>query len=293
MKTNVVLLQKEASIKVALPRIEFFIDKLQKNEKFIYLKINHGFFDRLVASKKIQRKHGGKVDVKTLIKNMYPARGPYHIKVSKDIYDRLVHNQFKYFFDKKYNYVYLGISDSNGMKGSQDPGNGASKQRINFIEEIMNLSYRDFCIHGGRIRHWAINGQAQKLFTELNKEKYNVILIGPKYMKEYSSLLDFNSHVVIPPISAGTQIDDIIQRTINQLKSNKENVVLGSTALLGFTIADIHKKHNLTYIDIGRSFDYLVKDKIPNQPWFRKPIDFWKNRVKQINKFPIIEKINL
>ena len=290
MKLKTVCLDKTFGIPVILLPTKFFLEKLKSEDHFVYLKVNHGFFDRMAATN--YKKPLSQKNIKEFVKLLYPKRGPYHSQLSETTYTSLVLNMFSYFFEDELDYVYLGLSNSNGMKNNQDSTPKCQK-RTKYLKNLIDNSSRDFFIHGGVVRHWVVTGEIEQLIQELNKDKYNLILIGPKYLNEYKFFNSFY-HIQIPDKNAGNMVQDIKKDIIDHLNPNKHNVVLGSTALLGFSIANIHKDHKLTYIDIGRSMDILVKNKIPKQPWFRLPVSHWANQVKKIRStFKPIGEINL
>ena len=290
MKLKTVRLDKTFGIPVILLPTKFFLEKLKSEDHFVYLKVNHGLFDRMAATN--YKKPLSQKNIKEFVKLLYPKRGLHHSQLSENTYTSLVLNMFSYFFEDELDYVYLGLSNSNGMKSNQD-STPKHRKRTKYLKKLVDNSSRDFFIHGGVIRHWVVTREIEQLIQELNKDKYNLILIGPKYLDEYKFFNSFY-HIQIPDTNAGNMVQDIKKDIINHLKPNKHNVVLGSTGLLGFSIANIHKDHKLTYIDIGRAMDILVKDKIPNQPWFKTPVSQWNNHVKKIRStFKPIGEINL
>ena len=282
MKVNRVYLDDTYKVKVALPTSEWFVKKLQEEDPFVYLKINHGFFDQLsryrtwASPYPLPLKWGGGA-VKKLCKELYGGRGPFHAHVPYETYEKVIVQAFAYFFKEDRSSTYIGVSNSNGMKAvTTTPKQGGARRRTEKLYELCKNSYRDTWIHGGVLRHHAVLGTATTLFDELNKDKYNVILVGPQYCKEYKALFNFTHHVIINNKNAANDIEGIKTRIINACSSTKKNVVLGSTAILGFSFYHMLENKKISWLDIGRSYDILVRNKIPKQPWFRFPTSYWK-----------------
>lgn len=371
---KVIKLDHDHDVEVCLPPVQFFIKKLQTDTPFVFLKINHGFFDTLM---KLDINPNEK-NYRMVARKLWEERSRFHKEVSQEDFAKMMSHVFSFFYKKKFKNTYIGVSDSGGTRtlsiiesrlitdlcwinlhkgpkyqltqaafnrhlqtylkadkkvrylfgkngklpaqkfkllqgafsfqmsqlyerlcskmriqnlsrgdairllrsrhyhhyGNSKPGvhytlaSEDGSKRARCIDNLCKTSFRRVFLHGGIIKHYVILGTINKLFKELKKDKYNVIVVGPPHTKKYRPFISSYRHVSIPPQNAGSCIPQIKRKIVKAVDPTKNNIILGCTASVGFCFQDIIEKHSLSWLDIGQAVDlmYLTKHK-------RKPLE--------------------
>ena len=292
-------------LRVALPPIEFWVDKIKNKKHFHFVKVNHGFFDHLTRAAQI--KLGANVrgrDIKwspdlffqggrEAANYMHKVPHMYHSQVHPTLYAKAVQALYGDVRNRKKN-VYVGISDSNGIAWAKQRGKIGFKKTYSALMSVVNKEPQRPYLHGGLFRHYTVANELSDFVKELKKPKNNVIMVGPNYCKRYQKHIGKFQHVEIPYTNALNELEKIVFECNKKIKPSKHNIILGSCALISFILArrfrskgEIHH----TFIDVGRSFDYLIRNLV-NQPWLNEVSpSIWEDEVKQLRKSDVKIKI--
>ena len=274
------------SIKVALPPIDFFLKKIKEKEHFQYVKHNHGFFDQ------VSRHLNEWTSIPDLANRMYPKRYAWQKNVSRAAFVKCVRQTCEDLKGSKLSYLFIGISDSNGLYGGICPYPSAGRHRKSYqaLYSLIKTSNPRPYLLGGIFRHYVVTGEMKKMFEILKNLDYSVIVVGPKHCQKYRKYIGEFSHVVIPGSGALESLNSITQDIQSSLNPNKHNVIFASCALMSFALGRKMRNGNsceTTFIDVGRSFDFYLGNDGDScgQPWLQAHrIGEWKPQVLKIRK---------
>jgi hypothetical protein len=264
-------------ISVQLPPIDFFIDKIKKNESFHFLRVNHGILDPIhLGYENLSDFENSFVqeDFESIADKMIVGSDSdttnYSIKrwhtnsaqlKEKTIVFLNVLKKYKNISQKILISVSLGV----GLGTHYGTWNANHRYQIGRrnVWQIVD-KYRNFDFYySGILKHYTIKKEIFQLFEELNDKDFFVILLGPKYFELYESIFNIKNfhHIKIPAVGAIEHIDDYIEEIKNLATKQKNTIVIHSTGhILSVYLAYMLKDTNIFGIDVGRSFDLLVKD---------------------------------
>ena len=277
-ESYVKLVKMEASnIDVLLPEVKFFIDKIENNQSFHFLRFNHGIID-LYCERYVM------CDTKVLPfenfeKNL--IEGNYKL-LSQDLYHSTYFNTShnnsvltkKYFNSLlRLFHGYKGISDKlhislslgNGLGtiwGRWPEWNELQAARLRIVSFICNISKYKY-YHSGVLKHFCLMDDHYKLFKSLNDNGFRVIVVGPEYMRLFKVKYDINDFLHIPITRIGAI--DMMKDVINQINENKteKTIIINSTGhIITAHLSETFLNTNVFLLDIGRSFDYDFKELI-------------------------------
>ena len=273
---NKIFLNKaNSNVKVFLPSIEYFIEKIKNKEHFIFVKVNHGWWEAAVdvTEKNINLKSYIDLIIKSRLNKL---KHPWYTKVKYNILykQNLIWVNILKNYDKYPENLFVGVSPTNGI--GYDLGAKQLKS-LKLIESWSNDNKPFY--HGGLFRHYAIMGELDNLISVINKKKINVHFIGPSYCKQYKSLFSSFNFIEIPKYNGANKINQILKNLKDN--ANEGDIVLASFGDSESLLIDLCFDKKLTYIGIGRSFDYLFKEKISGQLWLKVSEDKLKEGVKK------------
>jgi hypothetical protein len=268
------------SIKVLYPDINFFLNKIRANEPFKYLKVMHGTFDGIAAA------YNGRMgELENLIVSEDYETIGNEVALGKN--SRL-QSGLDFWHDKdpnlppKYtnavkilhqyknlsNDIMIGISLGVGLGtfwGVHDHSHPIQVARRKIAGILDNNTYHTY-LYGGVFKHFTIKDESYYLFDVLNQLGYNVGFFGPKYFSRYKDVFNIKNftHLEIPVKGAIQNLDNEIER-IREFGKNSDTptiVFLQCGHMMASNIIYELKDENITIIDIGRSFDLLLKDEV-------------------------------
>lgn len=273
-----------SDVSVLFPDISFFLEKIENLKPFHFLRINHGILDLihlsydnlsdfendflsedldLIAQKMIQ---SSKNDVNTPFEIWHKNSDIQNIK-EKTIILLKVLKKYKTISPK----IDISLSLGVGLHthwGTWVQNHPYQKGRTEIASFLNNITTDDF-YYSGVLKHYTIKREIFQLFDSLNKKNFLVIFLGRNYLKLYESIfkIDNFKHIEIPKSGAINFIDEYID-TIKMFSQEHQNtIVFHSTGhLLSFYIAHQLADTNIFGVDIGRSFDLLVKGSIDTHP---------------------------
>jgi hypothetical protein len=265
------------NIPVLLPSIDYFIDKIKNNEPFHFLRANHGILDLI---------HLGYSGLnlsefeESFLSNDFESIAEKMIKASAhdvnrplEIYHKqstLLKEKIIIFLQVLKEYkkispkILLSVSLGVGLHTHWGVWPQSHSYQLGRTEvwKIINKHKNDEFYYSGVLKHYTIKNEIFQLFEELNKFNFSVIFVGRHYLKLYESVFDVKNfyHIDIPNRGAIEFIDEYVSE-IRKIANQSENtIVLHSTGhILSFYIAHELKDTNIFGLDIGRSFDLLVK----------------------------------
>lgn len=278
MEVNVVPLNtkyfKENTGEVAVVPSEFWADLIENGKSFKWVKVNHGIFDIIKRIPNVD-----KLSSKEIATKMYPYRHPRNNKVPRNVYidimDKFISNVRNY-DDLPPNY-YIGINDDNGLNSTSE-----GKRHKTVMDIIKNGNERTL-LHGGLIRRYAVSNDMNKILDAIKKGGYKIHVIGPQYCAHYKKFLGEFNHIVIPTANALANLDKIVEVSKNSLSG--KDIFFTSLTTGTFLFLDKFKEENTTVIDVGRAFDYLIKEhkSVQYQAWLR-PLNS-RGQIETRNKF--------
>lgn len=274
------------NIPVLLPNIEYFIDKVKNNEPFHFYKINHGMLDSLyfayennylsfqkdledknyeLMSKKIQNSfkdkdwgldywHGENVDVSKYIE--------IFLKVFVETSS----------INPK---IHTGISLGVGLHtfwGTYPQNHPTQIGRLEIVQKIFEFNKNPF-YYSGIFKHYTIKKEIYQLFNLLNKLEFEVIFFGPDYLSLYKEVFDIKKfhHVNIPVRGAAQGFEGYVNRVKEITNKNDKTVIFHSAGqMLSANLVYELQDTDIWGIDIGRSFDILIKNKVESEPTMYK-----------------------
>tara|TARA_B110000858_G_scaffold11299_1_gene11614 strand:+ start:114 stop:1031 length:918 start_codon:yes stop_codon:yes gene_type:complete len=269
-----------SSIKVLYPDIEFFLDKIRKNEPFKYLKVMHGTLDGITAVYKDKMDELNTLvanqDYVTIAKTISENRDA-RLQSGSDYWhgkdpqfdEKLVIlwtmiNQYKNLSSD----IMIGLSLGVGLGnywGCYEHSHPTQVSRRK-IAGILDSNTYDSYLYGGVFKHFTIKNEIQYLFDVLNQLSYNVGFFGPTYFSRYKEVFGINdfTHMEIPVLGAIKNLDKEVDRIREFGRNSKTPTIVFLQC--GHTMASnlIYnlKDENITIIDVGRSFDLLLKDEV-------------------------------
>lgn len=274
-----------SKIPVLIEPIDFFIDKLKNDEIFHVYKVNHGMLDSL----------------------WYAYENEYHILESLILekkYDVIAEKVFEKFngADWGLNYwhsgtdksklleylstfvrvvsetndiipkLYTGLSLGVGLGlvwGVYDGPEPMQMGRKEIAKTILKVNKNDF-YYSGLFKHYTIKREIFRLFKVLNELDFEVIFLGPDYLRLYENLFNIQKfhHIKIPTRGAAKNFSDYVNQTKEIVNNtNKKTILFHSCGqMLSAQLVYDLKDTNLWGIDIGRSLDILIEDKVATEP---------------------------
>lgn len=264
---------------VLLPQINLFLENIESNKPFHFLRINHGIIDLIhLAYDDIKEfdslfneNQFEKISEKIVLNSHKDVNNPflaYHNN-SKKLKEKLiiffkVLKEYKQFNENLFISVSLGVG-LNTFWGVYDKMHPYQIGRTKVWEIVNSYKKYDF-YYSGCLKHFVIKDEIFLLFKKLNELDFNVVFLGPNYLKLYEqifSIKNFN-HIKIPTSGAIENIDSYVSQ-IKELSKNKTILFYSIGHLLSFYISHELKKYDIFIIDIGRSFDLLLKDKVDSE----------------------------
>jgi len=269
-----------SGVRVLNPDVDFFIDKLQKKEPFKYLKICHALFDGIFSAYKDNLD-----DFKKLLDEENYEQIGKDIAISKKAdlemgisfwHDKANDVSTKYETTIKVLHQYKNLSEniliglSLGVGLGNFWGTWPHNHRIQVgrrqIAGMLDNDSYDNYFYAGLFKHYTIKNEIYKLFRKLNEFNYNVGFFGPTYFSRFKEVFNIQNftHLEIPVVGAIKNLDGEVER-IREFGNKNDNpsvVFLQCGATMACSIVDILKDDNITLIDVGRSFDLLIKDEV-------------------------------
>lgn len=267
-----------SNIDVLLPDINFFIDKIERNESFHFLRFNHGIFD-LYCERYVSNWYNLENVVET---KSYPFE-KFQLNLVTGDYNTLFNDLYyqSYFLShenvelsKKYLkslirllHGYKGVSEKLHISLSLGNGLGTiwgrwpewhalQSARLRIISFICNLSKHKY-YHSGVLKHFCVMEEHHKLFKSLNDNKFRVIVVGPSYFRLFKTEYHINDfhHLEIPRLGASNIMKNVIEN-IMQIKTDKTIVINSTGHLISAHLSERLLNTNIFLLDVGRSFDY-------------------------------------
>lgn len=291
------------NISVLYPDIQWFLEKIERNEPFNFLRVNHGILDQIHLAyennyKEFEEDYRSENFEKistNIIKNSYKDLNEtfYHYhNNSKKIKEIIILFLFilkkhKNFSDKLNISISLGVG-LNTFWGVWNHNHPYQIGRTKIAHVINDNSDFDF-YYSGVLKHYTIEESINTLFRLINSMNYKVIFLGPEYMSLYKNVFSIKNfkHIQIPQRGA----INTIEASIYQIKKeiDKNTILFHSCGhiLSSYLIYNLNR-FDITTIDIGRSFDiylnrYTLEYGIP-MCW--RGLDHYamKDYVKQLKK---------
>lgn len=295
-------------VKVTLPNLYYFLEKLEGNEPFHFLKINHGFLDLLRNTynnlDKLQEKisnsdFDGIVDdlYNSLKKDTYPngENIKYYNGTSENVFKGL-HKLIRLYSQNNSDKIKIGISSGVGLDytfGEYSPQHDIQKRR-NII--LKNLIGDSEYFHSGILKHYCIMGELPILFNKLNELGFDVIFIGIEYFSNFKDTYNIAKfhHIEIPNRFAIDEKDKIV-KSIKDIHTDKTILFHSTGHILSAELACEFKDTNIFGFDVGRSFDWDVKELIEpkrrngkydwiNARWMNNHQKTYKDYIKSIRR---------
>jgi hypothetical protein len=282
-------------IEVHLEPIQFFIEKLERGENYHFLRINHGIIDQFVKvpQDRIEKLVEDK-NYDMLSEEVYNSNEVYRLGKSFHGESETIIDKLKAFtrlaFDKNLSSRFLisasvdiGLDTVWGRKPEiiDEEKNTLQVDRQELVNYLTTLHEKVY--HSGILKHFDVMDETKELFNFLNKEDYTTVFLGPDYFKLFEERFAINKfyHISTPPSKAIDFYDKYIQEIIDLSKKEKIFLFHASGHIASFYLAEKIQDCNFSAIDIGRSLDWAVKDKLDNEITACEKLYCWARMCKE------------
>ena len=278
-----------SDINLLFPTIDFFIEKIKNDEPFHFLRVNHGMIDKYAW--RFTKLKPNSLPFEKLIEwldnkdyqsisNELRKDNTWHYHLeSKTLYNKLdtfikVFHGYKDVSDKFHIGVSVGVG-LDGIWGNLSNDDPLQRGRVKCLKQIVNSTPHQY-YHSGIFRHMSIMGENKKFIEKLNEFGYEIVFMGPEYIRHFGERLSVNNftHIQTPTRKAMDLYDDYINQILEIRKKNKVILFHTSGHIASAYIADKLKDTDIFGFDIGRSFDWIVKDLVESEvtlagDWFK------------------------
>jgi hypothetical protein len=270
-------------IPVLLPPIDFFIDKIKNDEPFHFLRVNHGIIDSIYYAYEnnfselendILEKNYEKITKKIMKTYHGKSLGLKYHHPNETLLKKflITFNELFIEYKNKSKKFQIGISLGIGLNtfwGVWQRDHHLQVGRTEFAKIIKKTIPHEF-YYSGILKHYSIKREIHQLFDYINNEDYQVIFLGPEYLYLYEDVFGIKNfkHIIIPTTNAIEKFDENIEEILKIYQEcGKKTIIFHSCGhILSFYLADKLKDTDIFGMDIGRSFDILIKDHLDNEP---------------------------
>lgn len=297
----------QTKIEVYLPEIDFFIDKIRKNESFHFLRVNHGILDAIgVAFNDTEeffdylRTCNYEMIADRMLdsgfyKRTYNEKGK-HVNVvwhyhrdATTIKEKLI-SFFRMLNEHELSSrIHVGISVDVGLDDLWGRWAENDPRQIKRTEIATKLAASNEFYHSGVLKHYCIANELPLLFNAINEEEYNVVFMGPSYLRKYKNAFAIKNFYHVETLREGAidVYDKYIDRLLKISETRKTVVFYASGHIISAYLAEKISDSNIIGIDIGRSFDWTLKSIASQEPsmyncWITVPDESLINYVKRI-----------
>ena len=265
------------NIPAYIPGIDYFLNKIKKDEPFQFMRMNHGFIDTFHSTYKNWHKLQPHLEQKRYdeiagwVSNIYKVKslglGSWHNYSDKQraLIKNLIEMVFEY--ENLPNSVHIGISLGVGLGthwGIWDEFHFLQQHRTKFANILTDVTKQTY-YYAGIMKHYTIKGEWGRVFKLLNEKDFNVIFVGPDTFGEFDKIFNINNFkfIQIPRNGAIDKVDEYVTK-IKEIDSSSDKPTMLFTQCGHIISAGITKEimdSNIYSFDIGRSFDILMKEK--------------------------------
>lgn len=262
-------------IQTSIPDIHYFLNKINKEESIKFLRVNHGFIDGIHYAYNDRYNDfiedfikGDYIKIaKNIIFSYYDKQwGLSHFHHISFQLENSVANLLKLLrnYDELSDKLDISLSLGVGLNefwGVWNKEYPLQISRSKFAEVLTNTVKKQF-FYSGVFKYFTIKGEIYKLFKLLNEKNYNVIFLGPEKFGNYQPIFNIKNwnFIQIPNKGAINEIDNFINQINNiAYDSNKTIVFLQCGHIISGNIMNRFLDSNISILDIGRSFDILMK----------------------------------
>ena len=308
-----------SNIDVTYLGIEWFLQRLKSEDPFHFLRVNHATIDKycwkFVPGLPIPAKNLGGTPTSVANHGQFEELEDYlHLGKYHELYEALMtQDTFGYFVDQKtiaeklktfvevfHGYkdiskkFEIGVSLGVGLDtvwGRYVEHHPLQSARLRVVSLIVEKSKHEY-YHSGVLRHFAVMGQLPYFFETINKLGYQVVFLGPAYMKLFEEQYNIENfhHIVTPLRSALDGYGDNLEEVKKIREEKGKTILFHSTGhVAAGWIAYQLKDTDIFGIDIGRSFDWDIAEKAKKDPtlvfptqWINVPKRKIVNHIKKI-----------
>jgi hypothetical protein len=302
-------------IEVSLPPVAFFIERLERDEPFHFLRANHGILDLFIEAfsyrGKVQAKKLSALVDQKMYEVMVKKIAAKHHRKKKSVtahgkalsFEEKLQSFMNVFFnhDTVSEKLLIGVSVDVGLDtvwGRMPEMIDDRPTNLQLNREIllsMFFSRDDSYYHSGILKHYAVMGELQTFFNFLKREDYTLVFLGPDYFRHFEKKLNLKNfvHISTPHKGAIDFYDSYIEE-IRDLASRKKIFLFHASGHVASAyLAEKLKDEKFSAFDIGMSFDWLLKDILDEEPTACERSSCWsrncdskelKNYIKQLRK---------
>lgn len=309
-KVNLEFSDKE----VLLPSINYFIDLIDNDIPFHFVRANHGVWDWFHFT------YDGRIDeLDILLKQkeyFVIAKQVASFHTNSEFYKdregiKFWHGNSKTIINKLYYFIKtfceyknisdkimiglslgVGLHDKWGIYHAEHP---IQIGRKNIVDTFISNSKFNF-YYSGILKHYCVMGELSLLFNKLNDLDFNIIFLGPEYFSNIPNVYSINNfeHIQIPIKEASDKFDTYIGYIKSISSNGKKTIVFHSCGHdLSFYMAYMLKDTKVFGIDIGKSFDLDLKDYVEeerrngkydwfNVEWLHNPHEYYGNYINDL-----------
>jgi hypothetical protein len=266
------------NIPTYIPTLEYFLNKIDSGETIKFLRVNHGFIDGIHYAydgrysdfiDDFKQKDYVKI-AKNIVYGYYDKQWGFshmHGKISFEV-ENAASNLIELLanYDKLYDKLDIALSLGVGLNefwGVWDKDHPLQIGRGKVADVITSNTKNKF-LYSGVFKYLTIQHKLPKIFESLNKNNYNVVFLGPEKFGGYNDMFGVKNgnFIQIPFRGAIKNIGQFIKdiKRIDSTNSNKTMVFLQCGHIISASIIKEFLNTDISILDIGRSFDILMKD---------------------------------
>ena len=241
------------NIQTSIPKIDYFLNKIEKGEPIRFLRVNHGFIDGIHYA--YHNRYNDFIEdftkgdylkvAKNIIFSYYDKQwGFSHFhKISFQLENSVANllkllRNYDELFDKLDISLSLGVG-LNEFWGVWNKEYPLQIGRAKFADVLTNVVNRQF-LYSGVFKYFTIKNEIPKLFNLLNQKNYNVIFLGPEKFGGYKDIFSIKNwdFIQIPIKGAVNHTDEFVDdiKNIDSKNSNKSIVFYNVDMLCQVTL---------------------------------------------------------
>lgn len=281
-----------------LPSIDYFVDKVNNNEPFHFIRVNHGVWDLIHFAYENNLNQFKKDYTNKEFKKISKVVEKHHLnnEFYKHSYGEGIKfwhknsNRFAEFFENLLRFLSeydsstkykiglaggVGLHTEFGIYAADSP---IQIGRSNIIKHIVSESNNseDF-FYSGVVKHYVIMNEIQKLINTLNNKDFTIIFFGHFKYSEFGERYNIKNFkfVEIPVKGAMNTFDEYVDKVKEICDDNEKTFIFHSCGhILSAYLAKQTENTKLFGMDVGKSFQIDMSELFPwKGDWFN-PVNY-------------------
>ena len=278
---------------MALTDFATFIDKFNQQKNFCFVKLNHGFWERLAP---IVHKFGENIKPEHLFQaDQMFGKGSTRFQsgLAAELFALL---EYEASIDDSNFHIGLGLSawpNDNAIIGTPFYPHISEPVFLKFKNKFKRVS------DGTILKKAVMSGEIIGFFNII--ENYKTLVVGPNFLQNLKTLRQFSDvdFLTIPArleLSERDKVTSKIQNWLIENKSKNTLVLMQAGDLATYWALKLRKNNTRTkWVDGGLALSIAKPQDILNRPWgkvYRKEIVTTYNKIFEENKLPINNRLS-